>query len=121
MEWPLWGHDGCKVALKSVRTRFGRSRIAHAATLMAVLAVTPFLPAPALLAQDTAAAPADAAAGSQVLCEPQVINWRRIPKESILARLSIHQGDPYDPAAVERDFNLLWNTGFFETVRAFSW
>jgi outer membrane protein insertion porin family len=117
MEWPLWGHDGCKVALKSVRTRFGRSRIAHAATLMAVLAVTPFLPAPALLAQDTAAAPADAAAGSQVLCEPQVINWRRIPKESILARLSIHQGDPYDPAAVERDFNLLWNTGFFETVR----
>ncbi len=34
-----------------------------------------------------------------------------------MARLSSHQGDPYDPAAVERDFNSLWNTGFFENVR----
>ena len=31
--------------------------------------------------------------------------------------MSSHQGDPYDPAAVERDFNSIWNTGYFESVR----
>ena len=30
---------------------------------------------------------------------------------------SAAQGDPYDPAVVERDFNSLWNTGYFENVR----
>ncbi len=55
--------------------------------------------------------------GPQTLCEPQVIGNRRIPKESILARLFSHQGDLYDPAVVERDFNSLWNTGYFENVR----
>jgi outer membrane protein insertion porin family len=81
-----------------------------------ILAAIPFFPAPALIAQVTPAASTDATPGSQVLCEPQVINNRRIPKDSILARLSSHQGDPYDPAAVERDFNSLWNTGYFEKV-----
>ena len=66
--------------------------------------------------QDTPAAPVQASAGSQALCEPQVINNRRIPKDSILARLSSHQGDPYDPETVERDFNSLWNTGYFENL-----
>ena len=51
------------------------------------------------------------------LCAPQVIGNRRIPKDSVMARLTSHQGDQYDPAAVERDFNSLWNTGFFENVR----
>ena len=67
--------------------------------------------------QDTPAAPVQANAGSQALCEPQVINNRRIPKDSILARLTSHQGDPYDPEEVERDFNSLWNTGYFENLR----
>ena len=52
-----------------------------------------------------------------MLCEPQVIGNRRIPKDSVLARISIHQGDPYDPETVERDFNSIWNTGYFEKVR----
>jgi outer membrane protein insertion porin family len=51
------------------------------------------------------------------LCTPEVIGNRRIPKESVLARLFSHQGNLYDPAIVERDFNSLWNTGYFEDVR----
>jgi outer membrane protein insertion porin family len=69
--------------------------------------------APTLSAQTAA----PDALGPQALCEPQVIGQRRIPKDSILARMSSHQGDPYDPATVERDFNSIWNTGYFETVR----
>jgi outer membrane protein insertion porin family len=57
------------------------------------------------------------AAGTQVLCEPQVIGNRRIPKDSVLARISSHQGDPYEPEEVERDFNSIWNTGYFENLR----
>ncbi len=53
----------------------------------------------------------------QTLCTPQVIGNRRIPKESVLARLFSHAGNVYDPAIVERDFNSLWNTGYFEEVR----
>jgi outer membrane protein insertion porin family len=54
---------------------------------------------------------------AQTLCTPSVIGNRRIPKESVLARLFSRQGDLFDPAIVERDFNSLWNTGYFETVR----
>ena len=57
------------------------------------------------------------ASGAQTLCQPQVVGNRRIPKESVLARLFSHQGDLYDPAIVERDFNSLWNTTYFDDVR----
>jgi outer membrane protein insertion porin family len=59
----------------------------------------------------------NAAAAPQVLCQTEVIGNRRIPKESILARLFSRPGDEYDPAVVERDFNSLWNTGYFDDVR----
>ena len=42
---------------------------------------------------------------------------RRIPSETIKARIFTHPGDIYDPAALERDFNSLWNTGYFEDIR----
>lgn len=58
-----------------------------------------------------------AQAGPQILCPTQVVGNRRIPKESILARLFSRVGDPYDSAVVERDFNSLWNTGYFDDVR----
>jgi len=58
-----------------------------------------------------------AEAAPQVLCPIQVIGNRRIPKESIIARLFSRAGDPYDPTVVERDFNSLWNTGYFDNVR----
>jgi outer membrane protein insertion porin family len=53
----------------------------------------------------------------QTLCQPEVIGNRRIPKESVLARLFSHQNDLYDPSVVERDFNSLWNTGYFDNIR----
>jgi outer membrane protein insertion porin family len=102
--------------IKSVRTR-----IARTVAVLAGVAAVSLLPGRVLWAQgglqDTPAAPVQASAGSQALCEPQVINNRRIPKDSILARLTSHQGDPYDPETVERDFNSLWNTGYFENLR----
>jgi len=39
---------------------------------------------------------------------------RRIPAETIRARMFTRPGDVYDEAALERDFNSLWNTGYFE-------
>ena len=53
----------------------------------------------------------------QTLCPVQVIGNRRIPKESVVARLYSRPGDAYDPAVVERDFNSLWNTGYFDSVQ----
>jgi outer membrane protein insertion porin family len=42
---------------------------------------------------------------------------RRIPGDSIKARIFSRPGDIYDQAAIERDFNALWNTGYFEDIR----
>ena len=77
------------------------------------------IPTPSLLAQATADQPANQAqfGNAQTLCQPQVIGNRRIPKESVLARLFSHQGDLYDKTIVERDYNSLWNTGYFAEVR----
>jgi len=47
----------------------------------------------------------------------RVIGNRRIPKETILARLFTHVGDSFDPVSIERDFNSLWNTSYFDDVR----
>ena len=57
------------------------------------------------------------AQNSNVISDIRVIGERRIPKETVLARLYSHIGDNYDAATVERDFNSLWNTGYFEDVR----
>ena len=42
---------------------------------------------------------------------------RRIPAETIKARMFINRGEVYDPAVIERSFNSLWNTGYFEDIR----
>jgi outer membrane protein insertion porin family len=47
----------------------------------------------------------------------RVIGNRRIPKETVLARLFTHPGDTYDPISIERDFNSLWNTAYFDDLR----
>jgi outer membrane protein insertion porin family len=47
----------------------------------------------------------------------QIHGNRRIPAESVKARIFTKVGDVYDTAALERDFNALWNTGYFEDIR----
>jgi len=56
-------------------------------------------------------------AQSDIISEINVQGNRRIPAETIKARIFTHPGDLYDPAALERDFNSLWNTGYFDDVR----
>ena len=92
-----------QMILRSPGSQFGRwfRPVAAAAFLSAAVA-------PATYAQATT---------GQTFCQPQVVGNRRIPKESVIARLFERQGDAYDPSIVERDFNSLWNTTYFEDVR----
>jgi len=54
---------------------------------------------------------------AETIAQIRVIGNRRIPKETILARMFTHEGDAFDPISIERDFNSLWNTGYFEDLR----
>jgi outer membrane protein insertion porin family len=56
-------------------------------------------------------------AQSDIVSEIGVSGNRRIPKETILARVFTKPGDVYDVSALERDFNSLWNTGYFEDIK----
>jgi outer membrane protein insertion porin family len=103
-----------------VRIRAARATAYAAAVFLLAAAATPLAIAQSATqigGKPTGSIFATAPETPQVLCQPQVIGNRRIPKESVLARLFSRQGDQYDPATVERDFNSLWNTGYFENVR----
>jgi outer membrane protein insertion porin family len=52
-----------------------------------------------------------------IITDIRVHGNRRIPIDTIKSRLFTRAGDIYDQAALERDFNSLWNTGYFEDVR----
>ena len=56
-------------------------------------------------------------AQSDLIAEISVTGNRRIPAETIRARIFSRAGDVYDASALERDFNSLWNTGYFEDIR----
>jgi outer membrane protein insertion porin family len=86
------------------RTCHSIRRIALTARIIIVAALA--LAAVATLAQQP-----------QTIESIRVVGNRRIPKETVLARLFTHPGDTYDPIAIERDFNSLWNTGYFENLR----
>ncbi len=57
------------------------------------------------------------AAQQDVIKEIVIHGNRRIPAETIKARMFSKPGDVYDQAALERDFNSLWNTGYFDDLR----
>jgi outer membrane protein insertion porin family len=84
------------------------ARVAYAIKSLARLAL--FL----VLASSAVAALAQT---SETIAQVRVIGNRRIPKETILARMFTHEGDTFDPISIERDFNSLWNTGYFEDLR----
>jgi len=59
-----------------------------------------------------------AAVGQQdVIVGVEIHGNRRIPAETVKARIFTHPGDVYDETAILRDFNSLWNTGYFEDIR----
>ncbi|HZP63770.1 MAG TPA: outer membrane protein assembly factor BamA [Terriglobales bacterium] len=58
-----------------------------------------------------------AGAQQELVAGIEVHGNRRIPAETIKARIFTRPGDVYDEAALERDFNSLWNTGYFEDIR----
>jgi len=57
------------------------------------------------------------AQNNDVISEINVTGNRRIPAETVKSRIFTKSGDIYDPAALERDFNSLWNTGYFEDIK----
>ena len=58
-----------------------------------------------------------ASAQNDVISEINVTGNRRIPADTIKARIFTKPGDIYDTSALERDFNSLWNTGYFEDIK----
>ena len=57
------------------------------------------------------------AAQQEVISEIVIHGNRRIPADTIRARMFTKPGDVYDQTALERDFNSLWNTGYFDDLR----
>jgi len=91
--------------------------IARALRVVSRVARAPRLVGVSLLLALALGACAAMAQQSQTIDQIRVIGNRRIPKETVLARLFSHNGDIYDPISIERDFNSLWNTGYFENLR----
>ena len=95
------------------------ARLVRAASaVFLVLALAQALGAGPARGQEPASTPAQPAQTTtpQTIYEIHVIGNRRIPRETILARLFTHVGDTWDPVQIERDFNSLWNTGYFQNL-----
>ncbi len=60
---------------------------------------------------------AAASAQQDLITTIEIHGNRRIPAETIRARMFTKAGDVYDQQAIERDFNSLWNTGYFDDIR----
>ena len=58
-----------------------------------------------------------AAQGPKLIEGIQVHGNRRIPQETIKSRIFTNAGDVYDEPSLERSFNSLWNTGYFDDLR----
>ncbi len=104
-----WSAGSPHVPCRILRRLLGRS-------LVLTLLLAPVLSITTTAFAQEANPSASSDTGQRVV-EIRVIGSRRIPKETVLARLFSHVNDPYDPLTVERDFNSLWNTGYFEDVR----
>jgi outer membrane protein insertion porin family len=56
--------------------------------------------------------------GTQYVIERiEFIGNRRVQSGTLRARIFSRQGDPFSVEAVRRDFQALWNTGFFDDIR----
>jgi outer membrane protein insertion porin family len=116
---PIFSSEGVpilRVVSGSLRSRFHQNQPARFFSRMCRILGLLLFCASSLVAwaqQDVAPPPA----GANVITQIRVIGNRKIPRETVLARLFTHVGDTYDPATIERDFNSLWNTGYFENLQ----
>ena len=55
--------------------------------------------------------------GEDIVEEVAFRGTRRIPRDSLSARIFTKRGDLYDPQTLRRDFMVLWNTGYFDDLR----
>jgi len=62
-------------------------------------------------------APLAAYAQQPVIKDIQWEGLRRIPRDSMNARIFSKRGDPYNPELLRRDFQAIWNTNFFDDVK----
>ncbi len=53
----------------------------------------------------------------EIITEIVIHGNRRIPADTVRGRIFSRAGDVYDEAALDRDFNSLWNTNYFEDIR----
>jgi len=63
-----------------------------------------------------AAVPA-AAQNAPLLQRIEIVGNRRIPRDSLRARMFSREGEPLNEELLRRDFQALWNTQFFEDIR----
>jgi outer membrane protein insertion porin family len=57
------------------------------------------------------------AAVNQVIEDIVITGNRRIPKDTLRARILTRKGDPYDEDALRRDFNALWNSNLLDDIK----
>ena len=61
--------------------------------------------------------PAQRRPGEEIIEEVAFRGTRRIPRDSLAARIFTKRGDLYDSQTLRRDFMVLWNTGYFDDLR----
>ena len=65
---------------------------------------------------DQEAAP-EVPAGQPYILRIEFDGNHRMRSETLKARIFTREGDPYKPEALRRDFQALWNTGYFEDIK----
>src|SRR5579871_313588 len=104
-----------------------RAAVAAAWLILAVVAFPAFAqnasPAPspaATQAQQPASQPAAAAKPGAVIQHIVVEGAQRVEAATVLSYVSVHEGEPYDEAAVDRSLKTLFATGLFADA-TFNW
>jgi outer membrane protein insertion porin family len=89
----------------------GRKIVLRLIELLATVCLV--LAAPALWAQEAQQSPAN----QPVIARIEFYGNRRVAAGTLRGRIMSRAGDPYNPDALRRDFELLWNTQFFDDIR----
>ncbi len=112
--FPLSFSLGLLLALWVAAPAFGQAKAKPVAPPAAGTAPQPAAGSPSPTAQ--APAPSAPASQNNIVAAVECFNNHRVPCQTILAHIYTHPGMVYDPAQVNRDFNSLWNTGFFDNL-----